>query len=181
MPANQNNIFTKGKFPGNFLGKNTALGGKQNYRLFGVLYIRFAQEIFNCFNYRLRFQHHSGPSAVRIIIHNLMAVKSVITEVVYINRDQLLVNRSLYDAACEGPFEHFRKQCQYINPHVIFPLFISDDFITALLYITKESEILRNFRKKPLTRDMSSSVKWDAVGRSGKKVWLRGRSVFWRI
>jgi hypothetical protein len=56
-----------------------------------------------------------------------------------------------------------------------------DDFNTGLLYITKESQISPNLFKNILTRDMSSSVEWDAVGRSGRKVVVRGHSVFWRI
>ena len=66
---------------------------------------------------RLRLEHHARAAAVGIVVHGMMAVSGVVTEVVQIDTEQAALHGTTQDAVLQRPLEHIGEQREDVDSH----------------------------------------------------------------
>jgi hypothetical protein len=74
---------------------------------------------FGAFDDRFRPKHHARPTTERTVVNLFVFSLCPIADVVNLNVHNARVNCSLQQALAQVAGEHFRKQGQNINSHIV--------------------------------------------------------------
>ena len=66
---------------------------------------------------RLGLEHHAGTAAVGIVVHGMMTVAGVVTEVVQIDAEQAALHGTTQNAVLQRPLEHLGKEREDVDSH----------------------------------------------------------------
>ena len=86
VAAEDDNVLLEGKLVGYSLGE----GFPVRSHVYDLIVMPFGLEVIDAVENRLHHHHHSGVSAVGVVVHGLAAPKAVFAEVMYMDLHQAL-------------------------------------------------------------------------------------------
>ena len=114
MSAQNRKILSFGKLSDLLLGQRLSLRRHINkIRSFADFLTQRRKAVIN----RLRLHNHSHSAAVGCIVHSVVPVRRIRSDLVTVNFNKILFSCPSDNAFGKYAFAHFGKKGQYINPH----------------------------------------------------------------